>query len=444
MHTVLRPDGELRDAGLSPAGDLMRTAYVLLRFPVPTETFIFREVLDLRRLGLPIEVFTLYGPSAGRLSRAMREEAGAVHRLGLRSAPATLRAIGPWRRRNPAAAGDILRAAKEQRWRDPEKSGESLLALLASFELARRFEAAGIEHIHAPWASGCATAAWAASRLTGIPFSFTARAWDIYPPDGLLRRKVRDAAFVRAETAANVRHLEAEAAPDPGKIHLTYNGMPLDGAECAPVPMRPPYRLLAMGRFVPKKGYGQLLRAVAMLTRAGIDVRLTLAGDGVLRLPLKLLAGRLGIADRVDFPGFVPHDEVGGLFLAADLFVMPSVVAPSGDRDGIPTVVLEALAHGLPVVATAVSGIPEVIEDGVTGLLVPEGDPEALAGAVRRLTASREEAVALGRRGRRQVQTGFDATENHRKIHDLYRRVGADLSVDHDPGNGSPHPDGER
>jgi glycosyltransferase involved in cell wall biosynthesis len=401
----------------------MRTAYVLLRFPSPTETFIFREVMDLRRFGLPVDVFTLYGPSAGRLSSEMSAESGTVHRLGLRSAPAILQAIGPWWRRNPPAVGEILRAARHQRWRDAEKSGENLLALLLSFELARRIEAARIEHIHAPWASGCASAAWAASKLTGIPFSFTARAWDIHPPDGLLERKVQGAALVRAETAAAARHLEAVCGGRQEHVHVTYNGLPLRPAGTAPVAMRPPFRLLAVGRFVPKKGFGQLLRAVALLVEAGVDVRLTLVGDGVLRLPLRLLAARLGITDRVAFPGFVPHDTVGDLFLASDVFVMPSVIAPSGDRDGLPTVILEAMAHAVPVVATAVSGIPEVIEDGITGVLVRERDPQGIADAVRRLVSDREEAVAMAARGRERVSRHFDAERNHRAVLDLYRRI---------------------
>lgn len=401
----------------------MRTAYVLLRFPAPTETFIFREVMDLRRFGLPVEVFTLYGPSAGKLSSEMREECGTVHRLGLRAAPAILQAIGPWWWRNRSAVGEILRATRQQRWRDPEKSGENLLALILSFELARRLETAGIEHVHAPWASGCATAAWAASRLTGIPFSFTARAWDIYPPDGLLRRKVADAALVRGETAAALRHVQTVAGEHPGKLHVTYNGVPLRAARTAPVPMRPPYRLLAMGRFVPKKGFAHLLRSVALLAHGGVDVRLTLAGDGMLRLALKRLATRLGISDRVDFPGFVPHDSVGKWFFDSDVFVMPSVIAPSGDRDGLPTVILEALAHGLPVVATAVSGIPEVIEDGVSGVLVREGDPEALADAIRTLVSNREAAIAMARRGQTRVREEFDAERNHRAVLDLYGEV---------------------
>jgi glycosyltransferase involved in cell wall biosynthesis len=403
----------------------MRTAYILLWFPAPTETFIFREVVNLKRMGLPLRVFTLYGEHKGSLSAEMRALAPEVERLGWRALPRMLGAVAYWRRRKPDVARDIFRSLGKLQWRHLEKSGENVWALLAGFELARRFESEGIEHIHAPWASGCATAAWAASRLTGRPFSFTARAWDIYPPDGLIREKIRDAVLVRTETAANVRHLSAFADGNLDKFHVTYNGVPLQTCEEAAVAMRPPYHLLAAGRFVRKKGFDQLIRAARILADAGVDFRLTLAGDGLLRWPLKWLVSRLRLKRQVRFPGFVPHDEIATLFAASDIFVMPCVVAPSSDRDGLPTVILEALMHRVPVVTTAVSGIPELIEDGDTGLLVPEKDPAAIAGAVQRLIADRDEAVALAERGRARVRQQFDPARNHRRIFKLYHGIGA-------------------
>jgi colanic acid/amylovoran biosynthesis glycosyltransferase len=403
----------------------MRTAYILLWFPAPTETFIFAEVVNLKRYGLPLRVFSLYGESRGRLSAEMRAAAGEVERLGWRALPRMLNAIVYWWRRKPGAVHEIFRSVRMLRWRHLEKSAENAWALLASFELARRFEAEGIEHIHAPWASGCSTAAWAAAKLTGRPFSFTARAWDIYPPDGLIREKIRDAVLVRTETAANVRHLSAYADGKLEKFRVTYNGVPLRANQDATVTMRPPYRLLAMGRFVRKKGFDQLLYAAQLLAAAGVDFRLILAGDGMLRWPLKWLAFRLKIADRILFPGFVVHDKVAELLAGSDIFIMPSVVAPSGDRDGLPTVILEALAHRLPVVATSVSGIPELIEDGVTGLLVPERDPGAIAAAVQRLIADRGMALVLAESGRARVEEQFDPERNHRIVFELYQHIGS-------------------
>ncbi len=393
---------------------LPRTAYILLWFPKPSETFVFREVQDLRRLGLPLHLFSLYGKWPRDLSSEMRDAASDVERLGCCTLPAIAVAVG-----RSGRTAQLLRYALRRRG-GCEKWAENFWAVLAGFHLARRFEADGIQHIHAPWAGGAATAAWVASQLTGIPFSFTARAWDIHPPDGLLREKIRDAVLVRCETDAARAHLAA-FTNDTGKLRVTYNGLPLTARGDAPVPMRPPYQLLAVGRFVRKKGFDQLLRALRLLADTGMDVRLTLAGDGPQRRTLQRLARRLNVAVR--FTGFVPHDRIGELFQASDIFVMPSIVAPSGDRDGLPTVLLEALAHRLPVVATNVAGIPELIVDNVTGLLVPEKNPAALADAVRRLVADRAAALSLAVRGRDRVREQFDPERNHRHVLELYAEL---------------------
>ena len=229
----------------------LRTAYILLWFPKPSETFVFREVQDLRRLGLPLRVFSLYGNWPRDLSAEMRDAANNVERLGCRALPAIAAAVV-----RSARAAQLLRRAF-RRGGGCEKWAENFWAVLAAFHLARRFKAERIQHIHAPWASGPATAAWIASQLTGIPFSFTARAWDIHPPDGLLREKIRDAAFVRCETAAARAHLAA-FTNDTGKLRVTYTGLPLAARGDAPAPMRPPYQLLAAGRFIRKKGFDQL------------------------------------------------------------------------------------------------------------------------------------------------------------------------------------------
>jgi len=400
-----------------------RTAYILLWYPKPSETFVFRETVNLKRMGLPLQVFTLYGRIESGLSDEMKRASSEVERLGvpfLVNAPSE---ILYWLRRDRAAAAALLKTFFARRWKGVEKSAESLWALLCGFKLARRFLEEGIEHIHAPWASGPATAAWVASRLTGIPYSFTARAWDIYPPDSLLPEKLKNAALVRSETRTNIQYLVDCCECDPEKIHLTYNGVPLNAKMEARVKMEEPYRLLALGRFVGKKGYDFLLRGCRILADSGMDFRLTLAGDGPRMTQLKNLAHRLGISDKITFPGFVRYDEVPRLFGEADLLLMPSVVHSSGDRDGIPTVIMEALMHRVPVIATDVSGISEVIEDGKTGLLIREKDPDAIAGAVRHMVSDRDRALRMAEAGRERVLNQFDPESNHRRVLDLYMRL---------------------
>lgn len=400
-----------------------RTAYVLLWFPKPSETFVFREVMNLRNMGLPLQVFTLYGELTRGMSEEMQAASRNVERLGIPFLKTALRDLLHWWRKDRTRTAELLRTVPFRRWHGLEKGGENLWAFLCAFRLARRFQEEGIEHIHAPWASGPATAAWIASRLTGIPFSFTSRAWDIYPADGALAEKIRDAAFVRSETRTNIPYLAGFCEGAESKIHLTYNGVPLTRHREAPVSMTPPFKLLAVGRFVGKKGYDFLLQACKILVDRGLDFHLTMAGDGPRGFQLKALAGKLGLSERVSFPGFVPYDAVSDLFYSSDVLIMPSVVHSSGDRDGIPTVIMESLMHRVPVIATDVSGISEVIEDAVTGLLIREKDANAIASAVLKMVESREAALAMAERGRSKVVSMFDPERNHRNVLQLYQEL---------------------
>ena len=401
----------------------LKTAYILLWFPKPSETFIFREVVTLQAMGLDLSVYTLYGPASGSLSPEMKAWPGPVERLGTPHIRRIPESIAYWKKRRPDLVRRIFRNFFLRRHSGLEKTGENLWAFACAFELARRFERAGIEHIHAPWAGGPATAAWIASRLTGIPFSFTARAWDIYPPDVWIGDKIRDAALARSETGRGVDVLDSFAPGFRSKLFLTYNGVPLSAPELSPVAMAPPYHLLALGRFVGKKGYEYLLRACAMLAAEGFDFQLTLAGDGPRRRSLKRLCNRLNLDGRVSFPGFVSYDQVPELFRRADVFVMPSVVHLSGDRDGIPLVLMEALVHRVPVVATQVSGIPELIENDRTGLLIPQKDQKAIADSIKTLCADRGHALELAETGRQKILDTFDPGRNYRRVYELYERL---------------------
>ncbi|MDR3639982.1 MAG: glycosyltransferase [Humidesulfovibrio sp.] len=377
---------------------LPRTAYVTLWFPKPSETFVVSEADALRKAGLPLSVHALYGPLKAGLP--MQPEGMRVERLGLANAPSILLAVLTGLLARPLAALGILGRVLLSPGGGLEKYGENILAMLCGFRLAKRFRELGVEHTHAGWANGSATAAWCAARLNGIPFSFTARAGDVHPPDGLLRRKLDEASFVLVDSSFLVPHLAAHNPRAAGKIRLVHAVMTLPPAAEAPVPMRPPVRIVAIGRFVKTKGFQHLLDALALVRARGLDARLTLAGDGPWMGRLRARTARLGLEGMVDFPGFLPHAEVPALLLAADMLAMPSIRRPNGDSDGLPTVLIEALLHRVPVLATRLAGIPDLVEDGVTGLLTPEGDAEAIATVVLRLAGDREAALAMAARGR--------------------------------------------
>jgi len=388
-------------------GRFPSVAYILLWFPKPSETFIFSEVEGLLNMGWPLKVFSLYAGLDKNLSPSMKDISRHVYSMGTRFAWRLLLDYLYWLFRKPGKALSLPYRILLRRWRNLEQLGENLWAFSCGFHLARVMEHSGIRHIHAPWANGPATAAWVCSALTGIPFSFSARAGDIYPQDGALADKIRAAAFVRSENRTNVDYLTGHAEECRAKIHPVYNPLPMTVRENATVSMKPPIRMLAAGRFVGKKGFDVLLKAAAILRTRGLEFRLSLVGDGPLRRSLERETDALGLQGHVSFEGFLSYDLMARRFRESDLFVMSSVVMPNGDRDGLPTVILEAMAHGLPVVATDVCGIKEVVTPGSTGWLVNPGDPGAIAEAVLEAVSDRDRAMAIARKGQTLVLESF-------------------------------------
>lgn len=379
-----------------------------------------REILCLREQGMHILPTALYGPLRKHFSKEMQAFAATVTRLGLRHLSRGVADERYWWKRDSAAVKECLAFARLG-FRTLERTGENLWALHAGFRLARVFQEQGITHIHAPWATGPAMAAMVASRLTGIPFSFAARAGDIYPPEQALQAKIARAAFVRVNTQSNVAYLRSLVpAAHQDKILNVYNAVTLIPADEAPVFMTPPVRILAIGRFVRTKGFDDLLRACAILKGQEVDFLLTLAGSGGEEAALKQLVKELDLTDRVQFPGFVTHEEVSRLLDQADCFVMPSVVGKNGDRDGIPNVIMEACTHRVPVVATDCSGIGEVIREGETGRLVPQRNPQALADALQQTLADRAGALRLADAAKTLVLSLFDQQTNCATLRALF------------------------
>lgn len=400
-----------------------RLAYLLLWFPEPSQTFILNEVNTLFQLGLDLTVYTLYGPrSAGAIS-GMAPVAVPVHRLGIASLRRLLPELIDLRRSWGPSAETFLAKVLARRWRCLETAGEALWAGLVGVHLARRFLDDNVDHIHAPWADGPATAAWVASHLSGIPFSFCARARDIYPPDGALMEKLSAAVMVRTNNRANLRYLANLAPSAAAKIVNIYNGVSLAPDSLTSRPPLPSGRLLAVGRLVPKKGFLILLESCRQLAAQGINFHLTLAGDGPQRSQILNLIRNYRLGTQVSLPGFVPHGQVYQLIQRADLLIMPSVIAPSGDRDGIPNVILEALSEEVPVVATTVCGIPEVIFPGETGWLVPPKNPSALTQSIIEALTNPVEARRRARAGRELVRREFDSQKNYGQLKACFERL---------------------
>lgn len=419
-----------RQDGTFPPG-LPHVAYVLLWYPLFTQPFIFREVESLRRR-LPMRIYSLYGRNLRHCSEAMRAVADDTVTMGVRALPAVLWEIVRHMCAHPRRLWGMFRQCLCRSWPSWEILGENLWAFCAGLRLARLLRDDGIDFIYAPWPRGTATAAWVAASLLDLPFATSARGDNLEPADPDLAFKLRAATFIRANNAADAERIAVMLGEESReRIFLVRNGMTLPdpGPEGrAPIPMRPPLRLCAIGRFDVTKGFDVLLEACRILVDRGVDFRLTLAGGGGVALGLggmgeKILRMRsdLGLEDRVDLPGIISHDSLPDLLRAQDVFLAPCVVDPAtGKRDGIPNVVIEAMAHGLPVVATNVNALPEVVRDGETGLSVPPHDAAALADAVERLARRPEEARRLGAAGAGLVLGMFSTEDNADRLAALF------------------------
>lgn len=412
-------------------------AYVLKGFPRLSETFIASEIYRLERQGLPLRLFVMkpteetvrhpmvdriqaipeYLPSAGSVSTTPVAQWLALY--GSTFFPLLRRVAAHYPPGVSYAAsfafGQGMRA-RQAFWSWPRKI--YLKEFFQAVALAERLiQAPRVRHLHAHFCHSATTITWLASMITGLPFSFTAHAKDIYDeslnPAGLLRRKLDAAQFVVTCTEANLQHLRCLGSKTP--IHRIYHGVNVDFSQLlarqrieSPSVGKLPC-ILGVGRRVAKKGFDTLVEACGLLHRRALSFSGVIAGeDGEHGALVRQRIANLGLNDYFRFTGPLGQDQLYQEYRQASVFCLPCRVLDNGDRDGIPNVLMEAMACGLPVVTTNVSGIPELVTHEVNGLLVPPDDPVALAGALARLHRDPLLAQRLGRAAQATVQTHFD------------------------------------
>jgi glycosyltransferase involved in cell wall biosynthesis len=280
---------------------------------------------------------------------------------------------------------------------------------------ARLMEASGVSHVHCHFANHPALAGFVIHRLTGLPYSFTAHGSDLHVERRMLSQKVEEAAFVATVSRYNRRLIVAECGErHAGKVHVVHAGV--DTALFAPhrngrAPDRP-LRVLCVGTLHEVKGQAHLVEACRLLAGQGVELSCRLVGDGPDRRLLERRVADAGLQEHVALVGGRTRSEVAAELAAADVLVAPSIRTRAGKREGIPVALIEAMSSGLPVVASDLSGIPELVEHGVSGLLTPPGDAAALAAALRTLHDDRGLGPRLGAAGRRRVLAEFDATRS--------------------------------
>jgi colanic acid/amylovoran biosynthesis glycosyltransferase len=391
--------------------------YVTSRFPKLTETFVLYEILGLERAGLDVALYPLLRERADVVhpdAVDLMERAQYLPFISRRIVMSHLSLV----RRSPGTYLRTLLAVLRGTYRSANFLAGGVGIFPKVGHAARLLDDAGAVHVHCAFATHAALAGFIVHRLTGIPYSFTAHGSDLHVDRRMLREKVADAAFVVAISNYNRQVILEECGQAfAEKVRVIHSGIeteffrPVERARSAR-----PFRIVCVGTLHEVKGQTYLVEACRLLAAEGIDVVCELVGDGSDRGGLARQIAAAGLSDRVTLAGARSREEVAASLAAADVVATPSVPTKAGKREGIPVVLMEALACGVPVVATAISGIPELVEHERTGLLVPPRDAGALARALRRLHDDEVLGRELGAVGREKVLREFDARLNAARL----------------------------
>ncbi|HME91546.1 MAG TPA: glycosyltransferase [Myxococcaceae bacterium] len=409
-----------------------RIAYIVSRFPVITETFILYEMLELERRGIRVEVFSLLRQREEVMHREARDLVRRAHYGQLRSIPLLIANLR-WLLRRPSAYLRAWFQAIKGNWGSWGFLARAVFVVMQSAWFAEVMEKSNVDHIHAHWATHPTLAAYVIRRLTGLRYSFTTHAHDIYIERPMLAEKIREASFVVTISEFNrqlLRRLYGKLASD--KTVIVRCGVD-------PTVFLPPQRALRSGAEIltivcvaslqDYKGHRYLIEACGQLRERGVPFRCLLVGEGRNRPAIEAQIARLKLCDQVTLLGRQSRDRVSQVLANSDALAMPSVVTGNGMMDGIPIALIEALATELPVVATAISGIPELVEDGRTGLLVRQRDAGALAEALIRLYENPNLGRRLARAGRERVLRDFNLKRNVSRLCQLFAQDWSDKEL---------------
>lgn len=362
--------------------DRLVVGYVVRKFPVLSETFILNEILALEELGAEVHVFSLAPTRDPRFHEGIARLQATIHYV-----PGALE----WK--------PLRRYARRQARRSPRRYWRQVLDVLATRKprllwrfmqaswVAERARKVGVRHLHAHFANRTATVAQQASRILGIPFSFTAHAFDVFrgADERVIVRKMTEARFTATVSDYNVAYLRSLANGTEPRIELVRNGIDMTCFAPTPAPLSDPFTVVAVARLVEKKGLPNLVEACRLLRDRGHEFRCEIVGKGRMRGELERRIREAGLEDRVHLIGPLTQLEVVERYQRAHVVALPCIIGSDGNREGLPVSIVEALACGVPVVSTPITGIPEAVRDDENGLIVAPGDPEALAGALQRL-----------------------------------------------------------
>ena len=395
----------------------MKILVVVSEFPKITETFAYRNVVEYEDLGHDARIFHIkpfrdgeivHHFMEGLVDRAFTYGYGSSKALGSLMVEAVTAPRRLWRL--------LTKIAREHR-SEPKRGLAVLLILPKALALGRWCSREGVDHIHGEFAGHPATTAMIAAEVAGIPFSFSAHANDIVVSQALLVEKAQKAAFVRSISRYNISFLNELSGFPTDKLRLVRCGVTrsLLEKDGPPSSINGPLRILYVGSLIKKKGVNHLIDALGALP-AELNWTARIIGGGDLAEGLSAQAYALGLEDRIIFDGPQPAEVVAQAFENTHVSVVPSIVGSQGRIEGIPVVVMEALAHGIPVIASALSGIPELVEDGVTGYLTQPEDSKGISEAIQKIAADWNGAKEIAARGRARVASEYVVEDNARKL----------------------------
>lgn len=406
--------------------DTLKIGYVTKKFPRFSETFIVHEILGLEASGVDITVFSRRLPDEGRYHPAVANLKNAVRHLSDGRSDALGQALAQHGRLLDDCLDGIPAAL---RWLHGHAFVQPLSILAESLQTIAAARALGIQHLHAHFATDAAAVVRIVHMLSGIPYSFTAHAKDLYREGvnpQVFHDKINDAAFVITVCDANVEFIRSRFARNSKTpVIRLYNGINLQffapsGVESTQGSRRNDRRVAAVGRLVRKKGFEVLIDAADLLARRGRPVSVDIVGDGELSAALRERAARSAAGDFIHFSGAITQPHVLEYLRRASVGCLPCVVDDDGNRDALPTSLIESMATGLPLISTPVGGVPEIVVNGETGWLVEPGSSEALAGAIEEALSNPREAARRGEAGFQRAQELFDVRKNTARLRELF------------------------
>lgn len=400
----------------------LKIAYILSKFPAFTETFITREIREIKRQGIEVEVFSLKNLDASETSHPENIDFyNETHYFPFIFSAQIWKAAFQYLKTKPYTVLSLLYYIVRKNINDPSVLIKTLAVFPKALLIASTLKRMKISKIHSHWATIPATVCWIISSLNGSNFSFTAHAWDIFKADNMLLEKMESASRVITISEFNKQYLLSKyPSIEPGKIEVIHIGLDLERFKPKTKTKNSVFKILSVGRMVKTKGFQDLLRACDLLRKKKIKfICQILFVSDIYENEIFKLHRELQLQGVVELISDVTQERIVDFYSGADCFALPCNVSEDGDRDGIPTVIIEALSMELPVISTNVSGIPEIIKDGETGLLIKPHDVNDLMIKIETLYKDEDLRNRLGAAGRKIVQKQFEISTNVKNLLDV-------------------------